>query len=766
MPPQYLILTHLPADPLRQFLNSPLTVQELQPIIPVPMTTLCMGLQPLSWSEVIDVPKDVSDPVVSITMKLNDSSNKYIYAKLISQTHSVSESDQSELQNCTYVSQIKENIFEIQAVLSNSGTFILCVYLCKDIPENQLDHPCLSYIIRSDLVQNDKVGYPFFHPLSAKAFEFKPLYWGSDKKSYNCVHSNQVFSFVFEASSDISFHHYLIKGKVTKPNMSQLCDVHRHNTLIVANKQNIYKLLAVFPDEGWWTIHLFATRVSRFEEEISGYTSLLTYHVFADSGSPNLSYPRSVMPHTVLFDTNPVAVAKNPAVLTTIQFATSKVRNFYHYLTFSQPNGKSWEGYSNVEIASEYDNSFYTHYKLHVIFPKAGLWFVHLFGKTRNESYDELFELKIDVFDPTLNTLLVQNNASLQKKFNINVMNHGIITFTDDGQPFSFKFTAPHSNINFAHDLISDGNIALDYCTFLSVDNQKEQNTPHILHALFPTAGNFTLRLCIKEDEEDAGNNLLFEIKLTVKNPVLEYCYPKLYPAFSSIGCRILEPNALLQSSCHTGELKLTFQAPNNVHFFCKVQNQTNSEHNDLSQLALVHNFPESEDKTLHCLFPDLGEWKLILYARILPEPVENDYTPILQISTRNMLCKANFSFPLLYEGFYNSLNLYFDPDDLPLPSLLHVGKGPAYLVIKFYSPPSVKFTHYAEVKCADSEIPEHVLTRMMSNIDSGLCELQVEVLKTGQWTVFVYAKSTMHLQDESEGIMVMQYAFCATNKN
>lgn len=762
-PPEHLILTHWPLDPSKQFLQSPLLLKELQQIVPVPITTRCLGLHPFSWSEIISVSKASPDPVAAVSFSLTDATASYVTAKLVPQSCSQEVGDRD---NHTFVTKVDPNEFNVQAVLPTSGKFILNIYL-NEIQGNRSNHLCLSYIIESEIHYDARAGYPYIYHLPAKAFDFTPRYWNTGNKAYNCVNSNAEFSLVFEAGSDVSFYHCLIRGRTTGPNESNPSDVYHHQTLLVNDNRNLYKLLAIFPDEHWWTIYISGTRT--IEGTTSGYTSLLTYHVFAEKGSRKLSFPQTIMPGTVFFSCNPITATQ---ILTTVPFATSKHLTFYHYLTLGQPGNEIHEGYGNIELDEEHmrNNQGCIHYLLNIVFPKAGTWFVHVYNTQSNGVNEGLFKLRITVDDPKLNTYLLQSNISLLKEFDISLMNNGIVTFTDDGQPFSFEFTAI-SDVDLLHELKTPDNSPVDYCTYLTRQHNTHQlSTSYTLSAIFPTPGKWTIELFASK----AGNSsyeLVLNLKLDVTTPVLDHCYPKIYPAFSDFGCQLLN-NALLKSSYDSGEFKLPFQVSSAVYFFFKLENE---RYEDFSQQAFVHASPDSQEKLLHLIFPECGHWKLSMYANRLQKPSEQSDTTdqVLQISVQSNACIRDAAFPLLYKQFYEPFRLYFDPKDLPLPSVIKASKHPQRFSISYYSPPDVIFLHYAELRMQDreqsaedlkigGEVTEHVQTRMVSNSSTGLHHLQVEVTKTGNWTVLLYASSTDVPESPEKWIPVMRYVFSA----
>lgn len=764
-PPEHLILTHWPLDPSKQFVQSPLLLEELQQIIPVPITIRCLGLHPFNWSEIIRVSKASPDPVPSVSFGLTDTTASYVTAQLVPQSCSQEAGGQD---NHTFVTKVNPNEFNVQAVLPTSGNFILNIYL-KEIKGNQSNHLCLSYIIESEIHHEARVGYPYIYSLSARAFDFIPKYWNTGNKSYNCVNSNSAqFSLVFEASPDVSFYHCLIRGRTTGPNESNPSDVYHHQTVLVNNKKSLYKLLAIFPDEHWWTIYISGTRT--IKGTTSGYTSLLTYHVFAEKGSRKLSYPQTLVPGTVLFSSIPIAATHDK--LTTVPFATSEHLTFYHYLTLGELGSEIHEGYSNIELDQEhtYNNQGCIHYLLNVVFPKGGTWFVHVYNTQSNGVNEGLFKLRITIDNPKSNTHLIQSNALLLKKFGISLLNNSIVTFTDDGEPFSFEFTAG-SDIDLLHELKMPDNSPVDYCTYLTRQRNTHQLS-YTLSAIFPTPGKWTVELFASK----AGNNsyeLVLNLKLDVKSPIPDHCYPKIYPAFSDYGCQLLN-NPLLKSSCDSGEFKLPFRVSSAAYFFFKLENEG---FEDFSQQAFVHTSPDSQDKLLHLIFPECGRWKLSMYANQLQQPAEQAGAAdqLLQISVQSNACIHDASFPILYKQFYEPFRLYFNPKDLPLPSIIKSSKHPQRFSISYYSPPDVIFLHYAELRMQDTkqsvedletggEATERVQTRMVSNSSTGLHHLQVEVAKTGHWTILLYASSTSTdvLESPEKWIPVMKYVFSA----
>lgn len=756
VPPQNLIFTHWPSDPSKQFLQPPLSLQDLQPIIPIPVTTQCLGVCPFNWSEVIKVTKESVDPVASVSFSVTTTIS-YVAATLVAESCSEVAEDGDSLKYHTLVNKVNSNEFNVQAVLPTSGKFVLNIYL-NEIQDGLSRNHSLSYIIECEICQHEaSVGYPYIYPLPARAFDFVPKYWNNKKSYVNS--SSALFSLVFEASSDVAFHLCLIRGKTAGPSDSQHSDVYHHQTLLVNNK-NRYKLQVIFPDKDWWTVCIAGTRTS--VGATSGYTSLLIYHVFAEEGS-KLSYPQVLMPGTVFFSSNPITASKNE--LTAVPFTSVKLLNVYHYLT-EEAGNEMQEGCSNIELADEHDDQGHASYVLNLVFPRPGTWFVHVYSTQSNGVNEGLFKLKITVDSPILNTFLIESNALLLREYEMSLVNNGIVIFPDDGQPLSLEFVHHSDGVEFVHELKSPHNLSVDYCTYLS----QQLTATSTLSAVFPSSGKWTVELFAKKNGKNALD-LVLQLKLDVKVPVLNYCYPKIYPAFSTLGCELSKDDALVKSPCNGGEFKLPFQTSSRLYFFFKVENETAGRFQDFSQQAFVHASPDSENKVVHLIFPEHGHWKLSMYAKRLQQPVEaaNEAPQILQIALQNDVCVQDTSFPLLFEAFLEPFELHFDPENLPLPLVVQMSKPPQSFSIIYYSPPDVQFMHYAEVRTQGSveeacdETIEHVHTRMMSS-NTGLRELQVEVVKAGHWTVLLYASNTDISKSPDKWTPVMQYVFSAAS--
>jgi hypothetical protein len=754
--PAHLILTHWPLDPSKQFLASSLSLQDLQPVIPLPMSTRSLGVCPFNWSEVITTGPD---PVASVSFSLTDTSSAYVAAKLVPASSSTVD---NELQTHTYVTKVTANEFNIQAVLPTSGKFILNVYL-NEIEGSCLKHLCLSYIIENELQHCTKVGYPHIFPLPSRTFSFVPKYWNTGNKAYSCVNSSsELFSLVFEASPEVSYYYCLIRGRASSPEQSAFQDINNHQMLLVNNNSNLYKLLVAFPGEGWWTIYISGTRT--VSGTVSGYTSLLTYHIFAERGSKKLSYPRVCRPGTVFFSSMPITVTQNN--LTTVPFATPEPLNFDHFLTLDQPGSLTiFDGHSNIELDEERNREGYTHYLLNVTFSNANTWLVHV-----QSEGNKLFELKVTVDNPITNTFLVWSNVSLCNELEVKLKSNGVVTFTDDGNPLSFEFIAP-SDIDFLHELKSSEGTAVDYCTHLTYHNGPTlQPLSCTLSAVFPLPGQWAVELFASE----AGHNeynLVLKLTLEVNTPTLNQCYPKIYPAFRNCGCQLSEVDPLLERSSDSGEFKLPFTAPSALYFFFKLENEKSE---DFSQQVFVHTSPDSRERTLHVVFSEYGVWKLSMHANLLPQHAgqgDIEAPLLLEISVHNDVCTHDNSFPLLYQKFHEPHKLYFKPNDLPLPSMINVSMQPQRFSINYYSPSNVEFLHYAELKRPDREratedaddevVPKHMQTRMVSN-STGLRELQVEVAVPGHWTVFLFASRRDVPETHDKWAPVMKYTFSA----
>lgn len=770
VPPQYSILTHWPSEPSQQHLMPPMLLQDLQSLIPVDMLTLGSGIVPLCWSEVIDVSmlesSSGSDPTTFISLRLkHNTDNMYVRARLL--PASLSEDFQEEeFQNLVFIESCSENEFHIHTVLPKAGKFVLNVYL-QNTPIPDKLH--LSYIINSTVEKGSRVGYPFIFPTAAKAFKFKPLYWNKNRKSYDCVHSGEnTLPIVFEADKNTTFYHCIVQGKVDTLNTNQPSSILLYNTMLVMDKKRLFQLMAVFPSDGWWTIHLSAAKLSEDDDTVSGYTTLLTYKVYVENGKPEKSYPHVLKPNSVFFGSDPIKTPHSSPLK--LLFAMHNDHDLVNYVTCNQEAGESLEGYSTVDCIDTVDDGKYKSYQLKAVFPKPDTWFVHVFSRRNsNGMYTATFKLKLEITEALHNKTLLQSIDETRKHCGISFVDSGIITFEDDGKPFSFSFTAPASGIDFLHSLkLQDDENAVDYRTHFVAHDKKgnTEQSEYSLTVLFPERGNWRIEsYALNSKMGDNDYSLVTEIKLYVSNPVPALCYPKIWPAFKDLGMKIREVDALIQATCTTGEFKLSFQAPEHTHFLC---NLDNLEANNPSQQAYVHSMPDSQERILHMVFPNLGDWKVALFAkqRSQNESKREEYVQIMQLSLNNTVCKAGLSFPQIFEGFYK-FNIHLAAEDIPLPSVLNVGEGLQHLLLKFYSPEGVKFLHYGSFTDSDDEknleksgVRERKMTTMMSNPDTGLHQVQIEVNKIGQWTLYLFAESLPN--SDTEWTPILQYQFHA----
>lgn len=723
-----------------------MSLDDIKSLIPISVPILELGVQPLNWSEVINIPENSSDPVTNLSLRLSGkSSNYYASAKLSSLTSSKHE---DELKYHVLIRQTDKNYFDIYAVLKDPDTYALNIYLQKKTYEYESGFLCLSYLIHfSSRVNHDmRIGYPYVYTIPAEVFHFNLLYWGEAKASYICESSKQLFYSIFKAKSNLVFQHCLFQGRVEKIDISE-CD--KYSTLLVNNGTGTYKLLALFPNRGWWTIHLAANSCGS-NGEANGYTSLLNYQVYySGTGAQDISFPRIHMPQEILFGSDPIIASDDKNSLTMIKFASKIPIEFCGYLTFGSKSAKLWEGYSNIEIDTRYNNQKYCHYKMNVTFPKPGQWFVHAFnGKSTSQTALFQIKLKSNFSDPK--KLLVQSNPLLLEKYDITLDDAGVVTFMDDGEPFSFNFTAPCSGLEFLLDLKLPTDASADYSTFLSIPDKLDDKGIYSVNAVFPNIGKWSLELYSMKTGSRVYELVLF-VKLNVTTPTSSYSYPIIYPAFHIFNFKIHPNNALIPLTSDSGEIRIPFQAPDGMYFQCKFDN-------NLTQQAFVHNVPDSQEKILHLLLPEPKQWKIQLYAKNLSEP-DVALKPVFEVSMHNTACMKEYTFPLLFESSYEKYKISFSLSDLPLPSLLYVGKQPIKMVIRFNCPLTVAFRHQARV---NSEISSKIFTRIVSDPDLGLYQLQFDVTQTGKWTVLLWAKDSNKDRDWDA---IMQYTFSVVKK-
>lgn len=745
--PQQFILTHWPTYPSDQLLESSLSFPEIQDILPVPLTTLKQGIIPITWCESITVPIESESPTVSID--INTSINDHVMSVYLIAGPGIELPEESFDQN-VYLQRI-ENHWKVNIAVPSKGQYKLNIVYKPCGSSDDSHGPCLSYTINCEADSELKIGYPKVHNAAVTEYDLNLIHWNNPAQSYMCQNLSGLLNLIFEAKPNIHFDHYILPGKIENPNTFAAINVSRYNTILFSNKgveKSTYQLQAVFPSSGWWTVALTGALPT---DQSWKYTPLVTYHIYITVGLPRNLYPHVLSPDITFNCIRPITSTEEG--LLQVQFASSKQLDFRHYLTFDQPTSEPQEGFSKIEFDGKVRASDCYIYSLKVIFSHPGNWYIHIFGqekdnKCQETAYGSLFKLNIDARGARKNTSFINYNSTVGKYFGIHLLEDGLLTFPDNGDPLCYSFAAL-PNISFFHALKSaaDEMLTHDHCTYLSSkaaagDATDEDGKPgrlsYTIHAVFPENGKWLVQL-FGAKEGCTNYSLVFTLKVNVSNSSPQLCYPKINPAFYKNNMSIDTSHALIKRACEGGEFELHFKAPRSVHFTWSMELISAGEK---CSNAFIHNAcSESHDRSFHVLFPKPGEWLIRLFSK----ETAGNYRSVLELRLNSLSFTTGFSFPQVFEAFYFTFGLYFDRMHLPLIS--HIKQLPAKVIIPLYSQEAdILFMHDVDVKDVDESIESYNLEdqcKLISDPSTGQHKLIIEVNTRGKWTVSLYAKKS-----------------------
>ena len=763
--PHQFILTHWPTNPVDQLLESSLTFQEIQDILPVPLTTLKQGIIPITWCETINVPIESQNPTVSIDV---GASNDHVMSANLVAGSGIELLPEECFDQNIHLQRI-DNYWKVNVAVPSKGQYKLNIVYKPCGSGNDSDHGlkpcgsgddsdhglCLSYTINCEADLEFKIGYPKVHNTAITEYDLNLIHWNNPAQSYMCQNLSGLLNLIFEAKSNIHFDHYILPGKIENPTSFAATNVSRYNTLLFSNKgvkKSTYQLQAVFPTSGWWTVALTGALPT---DQSWKYTPLVTYHIYITVGLPRNLYPH-VLSSDITFNCIRPITSTGEEVLQ-IQFASIKQLDFRHYLTLDQPTNEPQEGFSKIEFEGKVRGSDCYVYGLKVIFSCPGNWFIHVFGqgkerKGKETAYRSLFKLNMDVRGAKKNTSFINYKSTVGESFGIHLLEDGLLTFPDSGAPLHYSFTSL-ANISFFHALKSAANEMLthDYCTYLSSEVAAitgDRNSKHgclscTIHAVFPENGKWLVQL-FGAKEGSTNYSLVFTLKVNVSNSSPQLCYPKINPAFYKNNMSIDTNHALISRTCEGGEFELHFKAPRSVHFTWSMESAGQKCSN-----AFIHNASkESLDRSFHVLFPKPGEWLIRLFSKETAGKSGN-YRSVLELRLNSLSFTTGFSFPQVFEAFYFTFGLYFDRMHLPLIS--HIKQLPAKVIIPLYSHESdLLFMHDVDVKDIDDSIESYNLEdqcKLISDPSTGQHKLIIEVNTRGKWTVSLYAKQSVAVE-------------------
>lgn len=790
--PQDLILTHWPSRANQQLLKKPIAFSEFQPLIPLSSRAVGLGFYPDTWSELLEIPEGTSDPVV--TIQITCKSGVKIMAKLSSKQEL---EDSNKLSNCVLIYRdVKNNKRElknvrIRAVIPNAGWYVLDIYAYSSLSNASYENcrAALSYQIQSTTIAESEsyIGYPTVYDLAATAFDFQILHWNKPMPDYCCKNTTGELDIVFRAKPDLQFYHYIVSGTV---DCEKADSVHHYNTLVAQNKcgdPGLYLLRCVFPSEGFWSVYLCATKTIDSESQqptVSGYTSVLRYHVYVKDGIINKSFPHIIAPYISL--KTPDAISASGNDILNVQFNSSRVLDFHSYLTYEVPTSEPLECYSTVfdsakSTQTETPNVQHQ-YSLDVIFPRPGKWYVHLFGREFAESerkYAELFILCVVVEGALSDHWFPKINVPVANSFKYSCYDTGCIKFCDDGSPFTFKFKASGSGIRLLPSIMPADNQhessvyedKLQQCTLLYPSKAHDSNScVYTMNAIFPSAGTWSVQLFGSTSDSNLDDyKLVFYIQIQVNNPMPNMCYPTLYPAFYNLGLSIPNEFLLYNYENVSSEALFPFHSPGNVVFDARLV-QCDKVFVNQAILKYVGS-PTSDDSSstqnrkLHIVFPKPGEWIVYLYAGSWSTMLGDshpetktyfDKEAVLELKFKALCCNDQLAFPQIFDPFYSMFALKLDEEQYPL--LARVNHFPSTITLPFYSPSDVKFWHCGKLLPSSGTTP---VTRMQSDSLTGLCTLSMEISERGQWTLTLSAQKS-DSPDNEEWITVLEHTIQA----
>ena len=777
VPPERLILTHWPLEETWQLLESPITLQEMQPLIPVHAQVFASGVQPKNWSECIH---SSDSPVVRVELQVEP--DVIFTAKLTEYDAALKGVQKPDLsapgiEQAIYLEHSKDKV-AVNAMFPHSGYFTLNIYMKEPVSEGQQDpryQLCLSYQVRCEFSHQSQVGYPLVFDAASNAFGFQLLYWNFPHKSYICENETGKLEVVFRANPDLHFYHCLLPGKVKDLDSSSADQYH---TMVACDSEDpsLFTLQIVLPEVGWWTVNLCASKadIDLTCTGTVGYTAVLNYHVLAKRALQKHSYPLPLS-HDVTFESC-TPICANGGEPLTLPFIFPKALDFDCYITHGHPQGERVDQCTKVINLDSPDGAGTSNYRyaLKVTLPKPGKWYVHVFAIEESSqeatAYFGLFNLCLETDSGMLNTIFPYLDTSLAKELSIDINTSDALQFLDDGTPFQMHFLAP-TVLRAQHDIesLTQNSASADtsqqhYTALQRTSSSNTSRCKYTLTAVFPSAGRWSVRLFASLASDADQYRLVIRADVEVSNPTPDVAYLKLHPAFYQLSLSVPDNHLQYKVVRDSPEYKLPFNAPDNLHFAWTMKHLPSGE--DLRQQAFVHySIAEKSqcDHRLDLILSRPGEWQLCLFAKPIntqagyqTEVDENEsYSSILDFKIQSKEVTTDRAFPQIFEPFSSFGMRLKSPSAVPLPSI--VNQIPVLVTVPFYSPPQVKFWHCAEV----AELPDSVHdTRMISNSDTRMHELSVEISEQGHWTVTLYAQ---HINSASKNwVAVLQYTIFA----
>lgn len=781
--PDSLICSHIPVEPEWQLLHEPVSHDNLRPMISPSLLSFHLGIQPLSWAEMINIDHDSNTttfkiqfrapPNLQLTAKLRREGD---YVNRQDET-SLLQDDQSQLQT-TYIKR-DSNEVDIYAAVPGKGVYFLDIYT----HQNHESLMFSSYMVNCSTKPKFCIGFPTVYELPSVAFKFKLLYWNTPETANICENNQGRMDLTFQCLPAVQFHHYLISGK----NISRLevLDAHYYCTTIThdPNDHSLHKLSVIFPTKGWWTLCLCAAKKTE-DIEVSGFTALLNFPIFAKKELQRCSYPH-IQSSDIRFESSEPLSCSGTGILVVTFFSVKKLR-LYSCLCYESLEDKQETQYTLTQCLEGLTALNESRYSLQVVFPKPGQWYVRVFACAVEEppgtKYITLFNLLLDVSGCMENAVFPLMEQEVTEKCSIRLLpNKTLIMLSEKHDMFSFKFQAPNvSQIIFDHYIeprteSNAGNpvesLFHRYCTFLGVSEVHSTHCIYELKAAFPSKGKWNVMVC-------AGESLLAKPKVAIRVSVdvtktlhvQSRVFPRIHQALSEFGITFSEQYPLYQKSIDGPEFEFEFSSPRAINYAWCLQdilNQKQFQHSTNVYLEASRSGDNVMQK-LRVIFPKPGVWLVQVVARTILTNIVADsslsvslhYQPVFDlIIDSSNASLSHMAFPRVYESLHSKFGLHTNSTDIPV--LSHINQLPATCTIKFYSQPGVVFWHY----CKEfSQLEDKKITRMISNPDTGLHELCVDINECGQWTVYLHAKFST--DTTNNWIAVLQHTITTISSN
>lgn len=705
-----------------------------------------LRLVPLCLSETIHVPQESQYPVVAVDFRVP--SDIVVSANLTSLQSRGGGTDRY-----VFVTQ-KDNLCTVQAIVPNKGKYRLFVYSKKMSDETEANGRnklklCLSYTIVSHNDYTIHYGFPIVHEAASSHYSLSLLHWNTPAHSCVCLNKSGSLTMVFTAESNLEFSHCIVAGNGSDPNKCDVEDICMYNTMLISDKfdtnHSYYQLQAVFPREGWWTVHISIRIPGLGKRELS----LVSYSIYINKAQPMKNYLKALAPHIQFASSEPILFTGDDIV--NVKFVSSKYMNFRHFLMYDTSGGEPANGFSKVVFDGGVKNKDCYYYTLKIIFPKPGKWFVYVlareFNRPNDESFEDILHLSVSVNNAQKNASFVNYNESVIEQFGVDFFEDGVVKFADNGQPFDFKFKAiPQTT--FIHSMLSgtDKSNVYDHQTFLSCKPFRSASIStalcYSLHAVFPESGNWTLQV-FGAKQNSINYSQIFSIDLSVAQPQPQLCYPKFNPAFYQLNMSVETDRALMNATYESSEYELYFNAPKMVIFSWSMEFLPTGERS-VSNAFMHYDSKDENSYSFQVIFPKPGEWLVRLFSKQTKEKSANEtkYQSVIEFHFNCSAFNSDASFPQIYEPFRSNFNFHFDKKDLPLVSKVqHV---PARVTIPFYNPLNVQLWYDIDVKREDAmsdNFSYEDQCRILSDPCTGLHKIMIQLNTQGEWEFTLYAR-------------------------